>query len=338
MRSVSYLRPNLILVLIILLAVLVYSCNYNWFPIGTHYDDAVYMVLAQSIGAGQGYNRINYPWVEPETIWPFGYPLLLSPIVTLWPFNFDAVKIFSMLLTVLALYILWRLLSERLSPPYALMVIALCALNLWIVRFATMAMSEGSLPSMVPPGALPDRQVPEATFCPMVSCSIAGPGSGVRLDDPACRRLVGPCLPSPGCPCRNLKPAIVVGVCYAIGMIPHVLVSQRAGAASSRQRPVRSSILARTGRSYRPTSKRMASTSCPRCWAWSTYGYDLSTKLGVPWLALLLTLGLLLLILIGFVATCAEVSPLQSSMWCSTAASLYRMDGINWKRPPSSAI
>jgi hypothetical protein len=126
---------------IIVVGLVLYLIGFNSFPVGIYQDDASYIVLARSIATGQGYARISYPVAEPELAWPPVYPILLTPLVALWPFNFLPLKILSLLLTLLALYVLKKYLDER-DASHAILVVALCALNLTIVRHASMVMAE----------------------------------------------------------------------------------------------------------------------------------------------------------------------------------------------------
>ncbi len=47
-------------------------------------DNAQYILLARSIATGQGYRTIQEPGSPLHTSYPFGFPLMLTPIVALW--------------------------------------------------------------------------------------------------------------------------------------------------------------------------------------------------------------------------------------------------------------
>ena len=114
---------------ITLIAMVLYLINFNFFQVGNWNDDAVYIILARAITSGQGYARINFPTPQPEVAWPFGYPLLLSPLVAIWPFNFTPLKIMSLVLTVTSIFILKKVLDFRIRHPFALLILALFKLN-----------------------------------------------------------------------------------------------------------------------------------------------------------------------------------------------------------------
>ena len=53
--------------------------RFNTIPVGTFFDDAHYLILAESLATGNGYNLINFPDMPPEDAFPPGWPLLLAP-------------------------------------------------------------------------------------------------------------------------------------------------------------------------------------------------------------------------------------------------------------------
>jgi hypothetical protein len=130
------------LVMIVLIALTLYILNFNFAQVGIFSDDAAYIILAQSIATGQGYGRINFPIPAPEVAWPIGYPLLLSPLVAVWPFSYWPLKILSTVLIVASIFILWKYLNYRIAATYSLLVVALFAMNNHVVNYASFVMSD----------------------------------------------------------------------------------------------------------------------------------------------------------------------------------------------------
>lgn len=116
--------------------------RFNDIPVGSFWDDAHYIVLAESLADGTGYRLTNLPGAPVEDAFPPGYPLLLVPLVTLFPENFLPLKAFSFVLWLGSLLLLWRLWRRQFTPKQALMLLALAALSPHLVGMATTVMSE----------------------------------------------------------------------------------------------------------------------------------------------------------------------------------------------------
>lgn len=93
--------------------------NLPKFQVGAHYDDAAYITLARSFLHEDGYGLINFPGDPRVANYPFGYPLLLSILATLYPEELVIYKTISVLATLANASLIfwgWRLLSRKL--PY----------------------------------------------------------------------------------------------------------------------------------------------------------------------------------------------------------------------------
>jgi 4-amino-4-deoxy-L-arabinose transferase-like glycosyltransferase len=129
-----------------IVAVLVLLALRAWseFQLGTDHDDAVYVVLARSLISSDTYGLINGPGPPLPERYPFGYPLLLSLVMRLFPDNLDALKAPSLVATVLNTALLfwgWRYLGGS-SRWWGLAVTALYALSSLTISHATRVMSE----------------------------------------------------------------------------------------------------------------------------------------------------------------------------------------------------
>jgi hypothetical protein len=128
------------LVAFILLAI----TSFDNFQVGAFTDDATYIVLARSLAHGVGYTLSNFPQPIRETTFPPGYPLLLAPLVYLWPNSFVPLKLLSLLATVASIALLWQIAVEflRLRRVTAWVVTLLFAVHPWVIGAASMVMSE----------------------------------------------------------------------------------------------------------------------------------------------------------------------------------------------------
>ena len=92
-------------------------------------DNASYIILAQSIlRTGDGYSdNITTDQPRPHTQYPFGYPLLLAPLVAVAGADFVVLKFLSVAFAVASVG-LFSLLLRRILPPLPW---ALLTLTIW---------------------------------------------------------------------------------------------------------------------------------------------------------------------------------------------------------------
>lgn len=141
-RTKIFHHENLVILLVFTAAFALYIANINSFQVGTYNDDAHYIVLAQSLATGQGFSRISYPVPQPEIYWPVGYPLALAPLVAIWPFNFEVLKLSSIILSLLSVFLVYKIFRNSVTKLTLVLLLALYALNPYIVSGASMVMSE----------------------------------------------------------------------------------------------------------------------------------------------------------------------------------------------------
>lgn len=118
--------------------------RFDSFQVGAFSDDAHYIVLAESLASGQGYRLINYPNAPTEWTFPPGWPILLSPLVALFPGNYEILKLLSFVLWLASIPLMYRLFAKRIETPYLEILIALIALNPSMLGISGMAMSEAA--------------------------------------------------------------------------------------------------------------------------------------------------------------------------------------------------
>ncbi len=105
-------------------------------------DDAHYVVLAKSIAEGKGFRQINSPRMPMETTFPFGFPLLLAPIIKIFGVSIAALKLVPAVCTmaaVAATYWLFALSVGRVWASVLALIVASCPL---VVSFSTQLRSE----------------------------------------------------------------------------------------------------------------------------------------------------------------------------------------------------
>jgi len=135
---------KVVLAAIIIISGIIGLLRLNSFQVGAFPDDAHYIVLAESISSGQGYRLINFPHAPVEWAFPPGWPLLLSPIVALFPGNYTALKLLSLAFWLASIFLTYRLFAKRIATPYLEILVGLVALNPIAIGFSGMVMSEAA--------------------------------------------------------------------------------------------------------------------------------------------------------------------------------------------------
>lgn len=137
-------RSNTFLLVIILASAMLALLRFDSLQIGTSYDDARYIILAESLASGQGYELINFPRPQVERNFPPGWPLMLAPFTAVFPKNYDALKIVTFVLWLASIVLVYKLFARRLSSPYLEILTALIALNPLLVGASVTLMSESA--------------------------------------------------------------------------------------------------------------------------------------------------------------------------------------------------
>lgn len=128
--------------LIIIISGALALLRFNSLQIGTSYDDAHYIILAESLANGEGYKLINFPRPQLERAFPPGFPLLLTPLTFLFPNNYSVLKLFSLVLWLASIYLIYKLFSKKFSSPHLEILITLVALNPLLIGTSVTVMSE----------------------------------------------------------------------------------------------------------------------------------------------------------------------------------------------------
>ena len=133
-----------ILAVFVIISAILGVLRFNSLQLGTSYDDAHYIILAESLSSGQGYQLINFPRPQIERAFPPGWPVLLTPWVRLFPGNYDVLKLFSLLLWLASILLIYKLFSKRIESPHLEIVIGLAAINPLLVGTSVTVMSESA--------------------------------------------------------------------------------------------------------------------------------------------------------------------------------------------------
>lgn len=142
--NLSPRHSNLFLLAIILASAVLALLRFDSLQIGTSYDDAKYIILAESLASGEGYQLINFPRPQIERNFPPGWPLMLAPFTLAFPKNYDALKVVSLVLWLASIFLVYKLFSKRLTSPYIEILTALVALNPLLVGTSATVMSESA--------------------------------------------------------------------------------------------------------------------------------------------------------------------------------------------------
>ena len=118
--------------------------RFNHIPVGSFFDDAHYLVLAESLATGRGYQLINFPHAPVETAFPPGWPLLLMPVTAVFPGSLFWPKLLAFAFWLAAIPLVNRLLGSRLPAFLALPFFVIFALNPHLVGMADTVMSEAA--------------------------------------------------------------------------------------------------------------------------------------------------------------------------------------------------
>jgi hypothetical protein len=118
--------------------------RFNILQVGGTHDDAQYVVLAESLGSGQGYRLINFPEPAENISFPPGWPILLAPLAAVFPANYSVLKLVSFGFWLASIVLVYKLFESHLKSPYLAIVSLLVATNSLLVAASTMLMAESA--------------------------------------------------------------------------------------------------------------------------------------------------------------------------------------------------
>ncbi len=133
-----------ILIVFITISAALGLMRFNSLQLGASYDDAHYIILAESISSGRGYQLINFPRPQMERAFPPGWPILLTLFTFLFPGNYTILKLFSLLLWLASILLIYKLFSRRIESPRLEIFTGLVAVNPLLVGTSVTVMSESA--------------------------------------------------------------------------------------------------------------------------------------------------------------------------------------------------
>ncbi len=116
--------------------------RFNSIPVGTFFDDAHYLILAESLANGDGYRLINFPAAPVEQAFPPGWPLLLAPLAAVAPGNLLLPRLLALAFSLGSIVLADLLFRPRLDQLQRWLFLGLFALNPFFVGSAGTVMSE----------------------------------------------------------------------------------------------------------------------------------------------------------------------------------------------------
>jgi hypothetical protein len=138
------LRTKYILAFFVIISAALGFMRFDSLQLGASYDDAHYIILAESLSSGQGYQLINFPRPQIERAFPPGWPILLTPLTLLFPGNYTVLKLLSLALWLASILLIYKLFSKRIESPHLELITGLAALNPLLVGTSVTAMAESA--------------------------------------------------------------------------------------------------------------------------------------------------------------------------------------------------
>lgn len=138
----AYQLSKYFLPMLIMLSAVLGLLRFNSLQLGTSHDDAHYIILAESLSSGQGYQLINFPKPQVERAFPPGWPILLTPLTFLFPANYTALKLLTLILWLASLFLIHKFFSKKIESPYLKILTGLIAINPLLVGTSVTVMSE----------------------------------------------------------------------------------------------------------------------------------------------------------------------------------------------------
>ncbi len=137
------LRDRIGLAIVVVTGAIFMILRFGEFPVGASMDDAYYIEMARSLTEGRGpvihLNGMGPGW--RPSIFPLGFPLLLSPLALLAPASVQIFKLLPML-AVAGLVPVCLLLARPTAVRRGLALTALVCLNPWTIGYSVKVFSD----------------------------------------------------------------------------------------------------------------------------------------------------------------------------------------------------
>jgi hypothetical protein len=137
---------------LLLLVSLLSLRGWGTLQVGVYQDDAAYVVLARSLAFADAYGSMNVPGTPAPTRYPFGFPLVLTPLVGWFPHEPLAATLASLAATLISISLLywgWPWFSPATSRWWGLGVGSLYGLSPGIMGQTREVMSDPVFTALV---------------------------------------------------------------------------------------------------------------------------------------------------------------------------------------------
>jgi hypothetical protein len=129
-RIINRIAPFLVVI-----TFLMYLCtlNNNWKP---EWDSAYYLIIAKSIISGHGFTYLGYPCLKI----PFGFPLLISPVVSLTQGSFLELNLYMLFFAFFGFFMIYFCFSKLYPGAYSFLIVILTAWSYLMLDYSGFVM------------------------------------------------------------------------------------------------------------------------------------------------------------------------------------------------------
>lgn len=128
----NFLKKNKLL-LIFLFIYIVLSFLFFDLKLFTGGDNAVYIILAESIVSGKGYKNIHMPDEPEHTQYPFGLPLLISLFLLIFGSSVSAVKLLIFLTGCGSMYFMYKITKHLFKDRTTIIMLFYLSIPIFII-------------------------------------------------------------------------------------------------------------------------------------------------------------------------------------------------------------
>ena len=135
------MKKRFIIHIIIIIFTLFYLFLIDNFPI-IGGDQTQYILLGKSISSGLGYTEIWFPNNNIRTQFPFLYPVILSPLIYLFGYNFCMIKLLNLVFAILSMIVVYFLLKSQTNNLIVVSILILTGISCRFIYYILHAYSD----------------------------------------------------------------------------------------------------------------------------------------------------------------------------------------------------
>lgn len=129
-RIINRLSPLLIVIVFLMY---LGSLSNNW---KLEWDSAYYLILAKSLISGHGFTYLGYPCLKI----PFGFPVLISPLVSVTGANFLGLNLYMLMFAFMGFFMIYLCLSKLYGCTYSFLITILAAWSYLMLDYSGFVM------------------------------------------------------------------------------------------------------------------------------------------------------------------------------------------------------